>query len=51
MKGLLRLRSYSDSVLLIGSDSSSDSGFDAKYEINNNLIVEQVSAVQVKKET
>ena len=34
----------SDSGLLIDSDS----GFDAKYEINNTLIVERVSAVQAK---
>ena len=45
--------SDSDSGLLIdsdsGSDSSSDSGSDTKYKLNNTLIVERVSAVQVKK--
>ena len=47
--------SDSDSGFLInsdpGSDSDSDSGFDSKYEINNTLIVERVSAVQAQKET
>ena len=43
--------SDSDSGLLIDSDSGSDSdsGFDPKYEINNTLLVEWVSAVQAKK--
>ena len=36
--------------LLIDSDSGSDSDFDVKYEINNTLIVERVSAVQAKRE-
>ena len=42
----------SDSGLLIHSDygSDSDSGFDGKYEINNTLTVQQVSAVRAKKE-
>ena len=42
-----------DSGLLIGSDSGSDSDFnsgpDAKYKINNTLIVERSSADQAKK--
>ena len=41
--------SDSDSGLLVGSDSDSDSGPDAKYKINNTLIVERISAVQAKK--
>ena len=41
--------SDSDSGLMI--DSGSDSGFDAKYELNNILIVERVPAVQAKKDT
>ena len=40
--------SDSDSRLLIDSDTGSDSGPDAKYKINNNLIVERVFAVQAK---
>ena len=40
--------SDSDFGLLIDSDSGSDSGPDAKYKINNNLIVERVFAVQAK---
>ena len=45
--------SDSDPGLLInsGSDSDSYSGPGTKYEINNTLIVERVSAVQAKKET
>ena len=43
--------SDSDSGLLVGSDSGfdSDSGPDAKYKINNTLIVKRISAVQAKK--
>ena len=43
--------SDSETGLLIDSDSGSDSdlGSDAKYKINNTLIVERVSAVEARK--